>query len=152
MRFPYRPLTARRPVATLAGALVRYKPIFRVRLEFANRFSTVSALLDTGSDDTVFPRSVAEDLQLPLDGLPVCNAAGVGKGTIPYAVAEVAVLLGEGPDSLLWNAAVGFRLDRARAFPLLGHAGFLQFFTAEFRGDTHDVILTPNASFPGRIE
>lgn len=43
------------------------------------------------------------------------------------------------------------RLDRKKTLPLLGQAGFLQFFTAEFRGDTHEVILTPNASFSGVV-
>lgn len=38
-----------------------------------------------------------------------------------------------------------------RSLPLLGHAGFLQFFTAEFRGDTHEVLLTPNDTFPGTL-
>jgi hypothetical protein len=34
---------------------------------------------------------------------------------------------------------------------LLGYAGFLQFFDADFRGADREVILTPNRSFPGRV-
>jgi hypothetical protein len=32
---------------------------------------------------------------------------------------------------------------------LLGHAGFLQYFDAEFRGADREVILAPNGSFAG---
>jgi hypothetical protein len=35
-------------------------------------------------------------------------------------------------------------------YSLLGHAGFLQFFDAEFRGADQEVVLTPNSSFPGQ--
>ncbi len=43
---------------------------------------------------------------------------------------------------------VGFAATRLR-YNLLGHGGFLEFFDAEFRGAAHEVILIPNASFPG---
>jgi hypothetical protein len=32
---------------------------------------------------------------------------------------------------------------------ILGHAGFLEYFDAEFRGADRTVILTPNRRFPG---
>jgi hypothetical protein len=35
-------------------------------------------------------------------------------------------------------------------YNLLGHAGFLQFFSADFDGDSRVVTLTPKPSFPGR--
>jgi hypothetical protein len=33
--------------------------------------------------------------------------------------------------------------------PLLGYAGFLQYFDAKFRGADRAVILTPNPTFNG---
>ena len=33
--------------------------------------------------------------------------------------------------------------------PLLGFAGFLQFFTATFRGDREEIELTVNSLYPG---
>ena len=33
---------------------------------------------------------------------------------------------------------------------LLGQAGFLQYFTAEFDGEAKEVVLNPKPSFPGR--
>jgi hypothetical protein len=31
----------------------------------------------------------------------------------------------------------------------LDHRGFLEFFDADFRGADHEVVLIPNAAFPG---
>jgi hypothetical protein len=31
------------------------------------------------------------------------------------------------------------------------YTGFLQYFNTEFRGDDHDVILTPNKAFSGSV-
>jgi hypothetical protein len=47
-----------------------------------------------------------------------------------------------------WPAWVGSTSARLRQ-PLLGYAGFLQFFTATFEGDREEVLLTINASYPG---
>jgi hypothetical protein len=44
---------------------------------------------------------------------------------------------------------VGFVAVRLR-YNLLGHAGFLQFFDADFLGHDREVLLRPNRSFPGR--
>ena len=48
-----------------------------------------------------------------------------------------------------WTAVVGFVDGATLPRPLLGHAGFLQFFDAEFRGADLEVLLIPNRSFPG---
>jgi hypothetical protein len=48
-----------------------------------------------------------------------------------------------------WTAIVGFAATRLR-YNLLGHAGFLQFFSADFNGETHEATLLPTPSFPGR--
>jgi hypothetical protein len=51
--------------------------------------------------------------------------------------------------SLQWNAVVAF-VPVALRNPLLGQAGFLQFFNADFRGADREVLLTTNPSFPGQ--
>lgn len=45
-----------------------------------------------------------------------------------------------------WNATVGFLSTRLN-YQLLGHAGFLQFFDAEFQGADRQVVLKPNQNF-----
>ena len=44
---------------------------------------------------------------------------------------------------------VGFTSAPLRQ-PLLGYAGFLQFFTATFHGDREEVELAVNAAYPGK--
>jgi hypothetical protein len=36
-------------------------------------------------------------------------------------------------------------------YSLLGYAGFLQFFNAEFHGADRQVLLVPNQSLPGVV-
>ena len=48
-----------------------------------------------------------------------------------------------------WPAVVGFVAGPLH-YNLLGQAGFLQFFDANFRGDDYEVTLVPKPSFPGR--
>ena len=151
MKFAYQRLRVNRPIATLRGAMVRYKPILHVRVEHAGVTWPVAGLLDTGADDSVFPRSLAEKLEIPLDGLPVCSATSAGGKSVEYAVAPVTLAAHDGIQRCEWSTLVGFRLDRVKAFPLFGQIGFLQFFTAEFSGDACEVMLTPNSTFPGIV-
>jgi hypothetical protein len=151
VRFPYRRLHTSTAIPTLGGAFYRHKPILQVRLANGESEHTVRALLDTGADDTVFPRSAADQLGIRLDGLPVSFAAGAGSREIGYAIAPVSLSIRDKTKKCTWSALVGFRLDRSSVFPLLGHAGFFQFFTAEFHGDTHEIVLTPNSTFPGTL-
>ena len=135
----------------MPGATARYKPMLHIRVEHDGEAWPVQGLLDTGSDDTVFPRSLAERLRISLDGLPVTSATSAGGRPIQYAVASVTLAIHDGTQSCRWNALVGFRLDSVKSLPLFGQLVFLQFFTAEFLGDSHEVILTPNGSFPGTV-
>jgi hypothetical protein len=106
--------------------------------------------LDTGSDDTVFPASLAVNLGIDLaQAQPgVVNLAGRGPLHCRYAPVELFIteVVSE---TYEWTAVVGFAPVAFR-YPLLGHAGFLQFFNAEFRGHDREVNLTTNPSFPGR--
>lgn len=149
MRFDYRRLRVNRPIPTMPGATVRYKPVFHIRIEHAGVTWPIAGLLDSGADDTVFPRSLANKLGISLSGLPVGSATSAGSKPVEYAVAAVTLGLHDGTQGCQWNALVGFRLDDVKALPLFGQAGFLQFFDADLRGDAHEAILTPNSSFAG---
>ena len=50
-------------------------------------------------------------------------------------------------DILEWRATVAFAPKRG-THPLLGFAGFLQFFDATFSGEHEEVTLTPNTLLP----
>ena len=47
-----------------------------------------------------------------------------------------------------WPAWVGFTAA-SMPYPVLGFAGFLQFFTATFHGEREEVELTINGLYPG---
>jgi len=53
-----------------------------------------------------------------------------------------------------WKLTTGRRSSASFAaslhYNLLGQAGCLQFFNADFRGEAREVILIANGSFPGQ--
>jgi hypothetical protein len=61
----------------------------------------------------------------------------------------VQLMITDGVETFEWTATVAFVSARLH-YALLGQAGFLQFFSAEFDGEAHVVTLTPKPSFPGR--
>ena len=56
--------------------------------------------------------------------------------------------LTDGREFREWPARVGFA-PVPMTFALLGFAGFLQFFGANFLGDGEEVELTVNSLYPG---
>jgi hypothetical protein len=107
-------------------------------------------LLDTGADDTVFPAWIAAAIGLDLTYTEKRDVGMVGRRAIRchYLPAELQISDGV-RKTYPWTATVGFVASTLLARPLLGYAGFLQYFDAEFRGADREVILTPNHSFSG---
>ena len=62
--------------------------------------------------------------------------------------AKVTLRITDGHEQREWEGWVGFTSARLHR-PLLGHAGFLQFFDATFRGEAEIVELTPNSAYAG---
>jgi hypothetical protein len=54
VRIPYLPAQAIAPLPSLGGSLVRPRPVMAIRIAGPGRAWLRDALLDTGSDDTVF--------------------------------------------------------------------------------------------------
>ena len=66
----------------------------------------------------------------------------------PLRYAEVRLRMTDGKEFREWPAWVGFTSAPLR-HPLLGFAGCLQFFGANFLGDREEVELTVNSLYPG---
>jgi hypothetical protein len=148
MRFHYKLTPAKHPVHALGGRWVRPRPLIMVTLLTASGTVVREALLDNGADDTVFPESAALKLGLDLTHAPVGEAMGVGSQLFPVRYAQVTIRVVQGREQREWPAWVGFtpaRLNR----PLLGFAGFMQFFTTTHYGDQEEVELMVNALYPG---
>jgi hypothetical protein len=65
-----------------------------------------------------------------------------------YAPVEIQISDGVS-ETYRWTAVVGFVDAAVLSRPLLGHASFLEYFDAEFRGADLEVRLVPNRSYPG---
>lgn len=148
MLFPYTLFKPPQPVVSLGGRQQRPRPIISVAVIGPSDTEVESALLDTGADDTVFPEDVAMDIGIDLTNAPVGHASGVATGTASLRYAEVTLRITDGVEQCEWRAWVGFTTLPLKR-PLLGFAGFLQFFTATFHGDREVVDLTTNSLYPG---
>lgn len=151
MKVPYMPVPATQPIPSLGGSLVRFRPVTAVLLTGPLGTWLRDGLLDTGSDDTVFKESLATLLGVDLTQ---AEQRFVGLAGRPQPVrcryAPVLLRITDGvQETYEWTAVVGF-VAGSLHYNLLGHAGFLDFFDADFRGHDHEVILAANPSFPGR--
>ena len=151
MRVPYLAARATQPIPTLAGSYLRFRPILPVRITGPRDTRLRDALIDTGADDTVFEEVIASLLGVDLNHAEERPVGLVGRPTaVRCRYAPVQLRISDGNlETYEWTAVVGFVATRLR-YNLLGHAGFLQFFHADFRNEDREVILSPNRLFPGR--
>jgi hypothetical protein len=148
MTFPFRHYRVRQPIRTLNGLLYRPRPVINVSVMAAGGSRLVEGLLDTGADDTLFPADLAEDLGIDLSGAPTMQGAGFGMTAYTVHLVEVALRIADNKEQREWKAWVGFTSAPLRQ-PLLGYAGFLQFFDATFFGQREEVELTVNSAYSG---
>jgi hypothetical protein len=106
------------------------------------------SLLDPAADDTVFPQQAAAQIGLDLGSAPMGEAAGVGGAKMLVRYAEATLRVTDGREFREWVARIAFSPARLNQ-PLLGFAGFLQFFGAHFFGDREEVELTVNSLYTG---
>jgi hypothetical protein len=149
LRFRYKPVRVNHAVVPLGGRWVRPRPLITVSLIGPADTRALEAMLDTGSDDTVFPERFAAWIGLDLADASAGMGAGVGPTShLPLRYAQVSLRITDGVETREWSAWVGFTPAKL-ARPLLGFAGFLQFFGAFFHGDREEVELTVNSLYPG---
>lgn len=142
------PLPTKGPVPSLGGATLRYRPIVPVGVSGPLGLRFVDGCVDCGSDDTIFPLSLARKLGIDLTGAAQGEAHPVGGSIVPYLYAAVALRVSDGVETCEWQATVGF-VDLPLRWALLGHAGFLDFFDTDLRGYRREVYLAPNPAFAG---
>jgi hypothetical protein len=148
--FPYTTFPTPNPICTLHGRQSRPRPVIFVAVIGPNGTSVEKGLLDVGADDTVFPDLVATDVGIDLSQAPTGGASGVGPmSAVVLRYAEVMLRISDGHEHREWPARVGFTSAPLHR-PLLGFAGFLQFFSATFHGDREIAELTVNGSYPGK--
>lgn len=149
MRFPFLLGRSATPQPSLGGSLWRPRPIVAVRLTGPSNDQVIDALLDTGADDTIFPAWIAALIGVDLTQAHGRQVGLAGRPPIRCRYAPVRLRITDGlTETHEWPAIVGFVAVPLQR-PLLGYAGFLQFFDTTFLGADRAVVLTPNRSFPG---
>jgi hypothetical protein len=133
-RFPFISVPTARPVVSLGGRHDRPRAL--IPLVVANAANLVwrrfRGVLDTGADDTVFHQDTSRLLGIDLSYAPAGQAEGTTGATVPVRYAEVLLQLRSvDGDIVEWRATVAFALKKS-SNPILGFAGFLQFFDATF--------------------
>lgn len=148
MRFPYS--------ASIVGqdengdAIALFRPEIQVRVVGPNRSRLLWALVDTGADYTVLPLSVERFCGIQTTALPVPFLRTFAGDAMETRVGEATLELRQGSEFIRWTADVQFYdfHSATRETVVLGHAGFLDYFTALFDGLDAILTLVPNLELP----
>lgn len=148
LRFRYRLVSKNQPVIALGGRFTRPRPVVPISLIGPAGTVVRGAILDPASDDTVFPETVAAAIGVDLSQAPTGTGAGIGLVNALLKYAQVTLRVAQATEQREWQAWIAFTAAPL-AYPLLGFAGFLQFFDVLFRGALEEVELAVNALYPG---
>lgn len=148
MRFPYQLIKRPNPSISLGGRTEQPRPIVSLALIGPAQTVVRDAQVDSGSDETFFPESVANLIGIDLKNAPLESFKGQGGGQMVARFAQITLRMSDGIEFREWPVWVGlvpFGLSR----PVLGFGGFLQFFDATLRGADETVDLVVNRLYPG---
>src|SRR4051794_6617077 len=150
LQFPYLAVRIKGspPPSMPTNALIRWRPFLPVTLLGAtDRRHLTRALLDTGSDECIFPQNLLS--AIGATPLPDSKHVVTWRGNrIPIHHARISLMLADDTSTYTWAATVAFSTATI-AYPLLGLAGCLQYFDARFRGADRTIELEANWTYPG---
>lgn len=147
MNFPYCPVIWIDPSTGELDYTMR--PELQLIVHGPRESVVYSALVDTGADDVVLPCSIGRYIGIHLDRSPH-NGRAFGGASLDFFSSEVELEIRADGQSLRWTTEVQFLEFNSEDDEtlVLGHRGFLNFFTAVFDGDQARLTLNPNARFP----
>lgn len=150
MRFEYSAILSSAP--DTGEPVVIFRPEVRIRVHGPNGPGDFLALVDTGADNTILPESIATDLGIPLRAATGPAATAFGGQAIALSYADVELELPHADGNLRWSARVFFVADdTSQETLILGHQGFLDYFTALFDGEQCLLDLQPNPHLPSAV-
>lgn len=138
---------------SLRGKWARvYRPIIPLTIAGPTRTKRVRGLVDTGSDDTLLPRSFADELGVGLDEKQGIKITNVSEKPVAVAYGNIHFGLKSSTESYSWSAQVGFidYRDAENELVILGHKGCLEFFQLFFNGPKKELEIKPGTTFPGK--
>jgi predicted aspartyl protease len=148
MIFSYQPIISLAPDGVDYVLLLR--PEIPVTVIGATGQATYLGLVDTGSDNTILPKSVADRFGVRL--VDVGPSAKVfGGNQVRLKVGPVTLRLEAEGEVVQWPVEVHFYdfPDEEDEMVILGHSAFLDYFTATFDGKQGTLNLVPNDNLPG---
>ncbi len=148
MKFPYSAFLS--PAPDTGEEVIIFRPEVPLRIFGANGSAVYMALVDTGADNTILPLSIARELKIITHQAKGPGATAFGGEQIPLSYSDVELEISDEPTSLRWHARVQF-FDFPDAEPemlVVGHQGFLDFFTAVFDGAQMTLDLDSNEDMP----
>jgi len=141
MKFPYQRYEVEPSPAFSSGVV--HRPEVPIRLIGPTGDALFLAIVDTGADGTILPKSIGDAIGVRLDEQESVLAAGFGGGHADVLPGRVELEVQQGGDRHRWAATVGF-VDFSSPedeHTILGHAGFLDYFFAAFDGERHELEL-----------
>lgn len=141
------------PSRTADGLTDLYRPEIPLRVIGKTGEAFLLGLLDTGADEVLLGRSVADAIGADLDHSARWSIRGFAGQRADAVLGRVEVEVSDGIETHRWPLAVGFvEYDdpALEQVAILGHTGFLQYFNAEFRGADREVVLTANDALRSR--
>jgi len=151
MIFPYTAIIAESPDGS--DFLLLRRPEIPVTVVGAVRSAAFIGLVDTGSDQTILPKSIADYLGIALEPTTGPAARTFGGHSVRLLAGDVVFKLEADGESLIWKTPVAFFDFPAKDDEtlILGHSGFLDYFTATFDGKLGVLTLNPNDDLPAGI-
>lgn len=126
----------------------RQRPIVAVTVLVPRRPAVLfDALVDTGADVTLFPKSVADRLGIDLTHQPDGLVFAAVGGPCHYRLHDVELELRRPSEIFRWKTAVGF-VEREMSYAILGTRGFFQFFDLTYSSSRHLIDLFPASDLP----
>jgi Aspartyl protease len=147
MRFPYT-FNIGLSADTGEQIVVRRPEVF-LRVYGPAGHTEVRALVDTGTDNSILPLSVATRVGVEVTPGHGPAASAFGGQQIALSFADVDFELAGDAGSVRWQAHAYFaNVSDENDTALLGHQGFLDFFIATFHGEECVLELQPTSDFP----
>ena len=130
MKIPYKALGPQDPavVKIFPENKLTFRPVITIALQYQDSKQKFSVLVDSGADTCLFPRDVAEVLNIDIKSGPRAFFTGIGGGQIPFYFHEVDIFIGE----YQAKAKVGFSTSTIGTTGLLGQQGFFDNFLISF--------------------
>jgi hypothetical protein len=148
MKFPYSVALSLDP--DTGDGMFLLRPQVEVRIWGPSGFRNYLAQVDTGADNTIFPRAAAIALGIPLQAPRGSLTKSFGGHTLAFELGDAEIEIADSNETIRWQQRVQFFDFSAddEEVAVLGHVGFLEYSTAIFDGELATLKLDPNSTLP----